>query len=136
MRKELIFRYVIAGINDMAIFDGLVPSLLELGVVPAYPLPNKVLPNQCARLQTIVDAQLEMRRVIAEQRITHSLCFKLPLALSHNIRTGDQGPVYRGKSHRWVGPYAVQRLEGKRAFVTDGFSTCPFNVAQLLPFMA
>ena len=102
--KTLALRYAVKGINDMANIDGLVPSLLVFCVVPSFPLSNKPLPNQRSRLQAIVDARLEMGRIVSEQRITRALKSKLPPAFLHDIRPGDDVLVYLEKNKRWIGP--------------------------------
>lgn len=136
MKKELLLRYAIKGVGYTANMDGLVPSLLVFGVVPSFPMTEKPLPNQRARLQAIVDARLEMGRIVTEQRITRALRSKLPPAVTHDIRVGQESLVYREKKKRWVGPYTVSRIEDKRAFISDGKSTRPFNLSKLLPHTA
>ena len=97
LSNTLALRYAIKGINDTANIDGLVPSLLVFGVVPYFPLSNRILPNQRSRLQAIVDARLEMGRIVAEQRIYRALKSKLPRAVVHDIKAGDDVIVYREK---------------------------------------
>ena len=136
LSKSLALRYALKGINDTANLNGLVPSLLVFGVVPSFPLSNKPLPNQRARLQAIVDARLEMGSIVSEQRITRALRSKLPPAVLHNKNAGDDVLVFREKKKRWVGPYKVNRVEDKMAFITDGKTTRPFSVTQILPYTA
>lgn len=136
MSKDLLLRYAIKGVNDTANIDGLVPSLLVFGVVPTFPMSNRQLPGQKARLQAIVDARLEMGSIVAEQRITRALRSKLPPAVHYDISPGDLVLVHREKTKKWVGPYKVHRVEDKRAFITDGKFCRPFSVTQLLPYTA
>ena len=136
LSKELALRYAIKGINDTANIDGLVPSLLVFGVVPSFPLSNRILPNQKARLQAMVDARLEMGRIVTEQRISRALRSKLPPAVLHNIKAGDNVLVYREAKKRWIGPYTVNRVEDKLAFLSDGKTSRPFSVTQILPYTA
>ena len=129
-------RYAIKGINDTANMDGLVPSLLVFGVIPSFPITNRTLPNQKARLQAIVDERLEMGEIVTEQRIARALNSKLPPAVTHDVKAGDEVFVFREKKKRWIGPYKVNRVEDKRVFITDGKTSRPFSITQLFPFTA
>ena len=120
LTKSLALRYALKGINDTANINGLVPSLLVFGVVPSFPLTNRSLPNQRARLQAIVEARLEMGRIISEQRITRALRSKLPPAVINHVKAADDVLVFREKAIRWIGPYKVSRVEDKMVFVSDG----------------
>ena len=99
--------------------DGLVPSLLVFGVIPSFPITNRSLPNQKSRLQAIVDARLEMGRIVTEQRISRALKSKLPPAVTHDIKSGDDVLVFREKNKRWIGPYKASRVEDKKVFISD-----------------
>ena len=105
-------------------------------MIPSFPITNKPLTNQKTRLQAIVDARLEMGRIVTEQRIARALKSKLPPAVTHNLNPGDNVLVFREKKKRWIGPYRVSRIEEKRIFITDGKSTRPFSITQVLPYTA
>ena len=95
----MALRYWIKGIDDTANINGLVPPLLVFGAVPSFPLSNRMLPNQKARLQAMVDARLEMGRIVTEQRITTALRSKLLPEFLHNITAGDDVLFSRAVSY-------------------------------------
>lgn len=112
------------------------PSLLVFGVIPTFPITNKRLPNQTELIQAIAQAGLEMETIVSEQRIERALRSKLPPAVRYKIDPGDEVLVYREEPRKWLGPYKVQRIDGKRVFVNDGTTTRPFNMTHVLPAKA
>ena len=83
-----------------------------------------------------MDARIEMGKIVREQRIAHALKSKLPPAVTHYVKAGDEVFVFREEGKRRIGPYKVNRVEDKRVFISDGKTSRPFNITQVLPFTA
>ena len=104
VRKELLLRIAIKAMNDTIGEDGLVPSLLVLGIVPIFPILNTNLPQQQERMKALITARQEMNSIIAERRVTTALQKSFPSSIDRVYKKGDEILVFREKTKRWTGP--------------------------------
>ena len=131
-----ILRISTKAINDTMGPNGLVPSLLVFGVLPAFPCPNTKMPNQVERFAALRTAKAEMEKIVAETRIKRALKSKLPPATKFLIKPGDEVRVYREISKKWEGPFTVTKTSPKLISVTDGIKVKQFNITTVLPIAA
>lgn len=107
MDKETIVRLALKGCNDTLGPNGLVPTLLVFGTMPALPVPNSKSVKQRERLSALKLAKEEMERISAEQKLLRALRSKLPPAAKYLIQPGDLVRVFREVPRKWIGPVKV-----------------------------
>lgn len=78
-------------------------------------------------------ARREMGPNVAEQRIRRTLKLSTPSGTKFNHQSGDSVRVYREDTNKWVGTYRISRLSGRTIHLTDGKSTRPFKITQIIP---
>lgn len=59
--------------NDSTEENGLVPSLVVLGIIPGFPIPNSDLPIQKERVEAIKSTRTEMNSIVAERHVQEAL---------------------------------------------------------------
>lgn len=75
-----------------------------------------------------------MATLVAVVRIACALSAQIPPTTRFSISPGDCVRVYRDWSQSWDGPFDVQRIIGKHAWLLDHSGRIPqFNIVQLLP---
>lgn len=124
--------------NDTMGPEGFVPTLLVYGMLPRIPIGDQATttPNQAARMKALSTARSEMEEICANLRLktaeTHDLP---PTLLDMQPSPGMQVLVFRRKTQVWEGPYELDRIDGKSAYVkiSEGLVQ-PFSVSRVKPF--
>ena len=108
--SDVVLRYAIKGINDIMGPEGLVLSLLVVGVIPTFPTVHAELSAQRERLAALDAARKEMETIAAELRMQQALRAQLPPATRYLIARGIKVLIYREKSKQYEGPYTVTKI--------------------------
>lgn len=74
----------------------------------------------------------EMASISAKLRIQQALRSSLPPATLYNIEPGEMVYVFREKEKDWRGPYKVDAVCEKQAYISVNGKTKQFNISQLL----
>ena len=67
-----------------------------------------------------------MGHIGTEQIFASALKLKIPSAVLHDIKTGEDVLIFRKKKNSWICPYKVNRTEDKMAYTMDGEASQPF----------
>lgn len=112
--------------------EGLVPSLLVIGVVPSLPVINKPLPKQRGRITALSMAHAEIATVISELGNSQAIKSKLPPATQFLFCPGDIVHVYKEKDRWLCGPAKIIITSEKVVTVTDGLKTEIYGIIQVI----
>lgn len=104
--------------NDSIEENGLVPSLLNFGFIPRFPVTSSSLPSRRDRMEVLSEANKEMSKIVAERRIQAALERKIPLASERIYYPEDKIIIFREESKEWKGPYRVLDFDFKRKVLT------------------
>lgn len=78
LESKVLFRYAVKDLNDTKGPDYYVPSPLVFGSFPTFPLVNKIIPGQEARLEALRKPMNEIANMGVEQRIMKTIHSNLP----------------------------------------------------------
>lgn len=95
LKKDILLRLSVKGLNDCMEPEGLVPSLLVFGVIPTLSITSKSLSTQKDWMQTLALAQADMETITAELRIYQALRLNLLPATMFIINVGDNVRIYK-----------------------------------------
>ena len=98
----------VKAMNDSAGPQGLVPTVLILGVMPRIPVVPSELPDQISRMTAMHSVRKEMAAVIAREHLNTATRANVPVAAMKDIMVGADVLVYREKpENNWIGPSKV-----------------------------
>lgn len=114
----------IKAINDTARPNGLVPTLLVLGVMPRLPIRPHNLPEQVLRMKAIKEARDEAVKLVAQTRLATAVASNAPAAASKDIKIGEEALMFREKpGAKWSGLFMVANIGGKMLTLDSGDRT-------------
>jgi hypothetical protein len=103
----------ISALNSTSGPEGLIPALLEFGMIPKLPSLSTVpLLNQNQRFKMLKAAREEYSAIVAKLRVQYGLNARPPDAANHVYNPDDSVYVYRERDRHWTGPHVVAAVEG------------------------
>lgn len=105
--------------NDTLGENGFVPSRLAFGIIRRFPIISINLPNQKDRMKGLANAQMEMKAIVAERRISAALQRNVPSSAHRVHQIGDEVLVYREDPKEWKRSFVVTKVAEKLVTVRD-----------------
>lgn len=82
-------------VNDMVGPNGLVPTIIVLGIMPLTPIRPHGLPEQMYRMRAMQDARSEMQKLSSHTRLQVAISRCVPGAAGNEVTAGDELFIYR-----------------------------------------
>lgn len=117
--------------------EGMVASLLIIGVVPRMPSVHSMVTEKRRRMEAIAMAQVEMEAITSDLRVRTGLRKRTTVSKASNILPGMQVLIYTERERKWVGPTLLDSVEGKTAnIIEDAGNIKPFSVSAVKGYMS
>lgn len=83
-------------------------------------------------MEVLANSQRAMASIHEDNRIRTTLQSKLSPHTRFRLEVGDPVRVYREDSHRWDGPFNIERIEKKQICIEEG-RVNPFIITSVIP---
>jgi len=130
--RTIALRIAVKALNDTMGPEGLVPSLLVFGCLPRLTPVNSHNPAQKQRMRALHEARKEMASVTAELRIRKALMTRAHPNTDIIINQGDKVRVFRETDRKYIGPFPVIRVDGKKVFVLQNDTEKQYSLHQVV----
>ena len=104
---NIVLKLSMKAMKDTNGDNGLVPSLVVLGIIPRFQIISSDIPAQKERMLALSKAQMEMNAVVTERRILAALPRSIPTATNVVFEIGQEVLVYQERSKEWIGPATI-----------------------------
>lgn len=108
-------------------------------MLPRLPIGDKssATPTQVERMKALSTARSEMEAIVANLRVKTAISHNLPPSLlDMKVFSGMLVLVYRKNSQMWEGPFELDNIEGKTAYVRmQNNRLQPFSVTRVKPYL-
>ena len=113
---EVILSLSVHAVNNTAVPDGIVPTLLVFGTMPRLPLPafSSLPVPQEQRFEEMKTAREEMMSITAQRRIREALKAHTRKSQPFVPEEGQQVLVYREGTKRFEGPFIVHAYDNRK----------------------
>jgi Reverse transcriptase (RNA-dependent DNA polymerase) len=128
---ELALSCAVLAANQTLGPEGIVPVTLVLGIIPRI---STRLPNQPERVQAMIGAREEMRKLMAKAKVARALKRAVPPAADQFYAVGDRVLVFREEPEGFTGPFRIEHVDHKTIYIRDGNQTKAFSRAQVKPY--
>jgi hypothetical protein len=128
---ELALSCAVLAANQTLGPEGIVPVTLVLGIIPRI---STRLPNQPERVQAMIGAREEMRKLMAKAKVARALKRAVPPGADQFYAVGDRVLVFREEPEGFTGPFRIEHVDHKTIYIRDGNQTKAFSRAQVKPY--
>lgn len=110
----LRMRFAVIAQNETTGHKGLLPSLLEFGIIPSLGNTGAYLHVQEQSFRAINDARKNAATIIAEKKIKLPLKSNTPPSTKYTLKPGQKVMVYGEKMRKWVQDMRIVKLSMKQ----------------------
>lgn len=117
--------------------EGLVPSFVEIEVLPRFPRVSCKILNEAERMPALQMTSLEIETTSAELGLQKAVLFKVPWVRSKDLTPGQEILVYRENSRplKWIRLFKILRINEKKAFSDYSSSEVQHIISQVKPYV-
>lgn len=120
-------------LNDTMETKSLIPTLLTYERISVLPATFSQFPGQQVHMRVPEIARREIKAVVAQLRISQSMCLSILAAANYILNRDDRVRVFLETDRSINGPYIIIRVEFKQVFIDRDVSLRRHNISKFIP---